>query len=485
MLEEYKRALAASEARFRNLIEKTADGVVVVSADGVIHYANPAAEALLGRSAGDLIGALFGRPLTAGEIAEIELCSAQRGGKSSFPIAEMRVVEIDWEGQTAFLATLRDITERKEAVRRRDEFLAMLAHELRNPLAPILNAVHLMRLHGLPSAQLENACAIIERQGGHLARLLDDLLDLSRVTHGKIELRKQVVDLRSSLTDAVHSSRSAIDQRRHQLTIRLPEEPLYVEGDPTRLTQVIVNLLTNAAKYTEPGGRIEIAVRREGSCLLISVRDTGMGIPQEQLANIFDPFMQLDSSLERAHGGLGLGLTLVRRLVELHGGAITAASAGPNKGSEFVVRLPICEQAVTAPKDSALPPKPTFVARKILIVEDNHDGREMLRDLLQSWGHDVSEVSDGLDGLNAMRGQLPDVALVDVGLPGLDGYEVARRVRALPNGDKVYLIAVTGYGQPEDRRRALEAGFDHHLVKPVNLHKLEGLLTELPASGAC
>ena len=480
MLEEYKRALAASEARFRNLIEKTADGVVVVSPDGVIHYANPAAEALLGRSAGELIGALFGRPLTAGEIAEIELCPAQRCGKLSFPIAEMRVVEIDWEGQTAFLASLRDITERKEAVRRRDEFLAMLAHELRNPLAPILNAVHLMRLHGLPNAQLENACAIIERQGGHLARLLDDLLDLSRVTHGKIELRKQVVDLRSILTDAVHSSRSTIEQRRHQLTIGLPDEPLCLEGDPTRLTQVIVNLLTNAAKYTEPGGRIEIAVRREGSCVLISVRDTGMGIPQEQLANIFDPFMQLDSSLERAHGGLGLGLTLVRRLVELHGGTITAASAGPKKGSEFVVHLPFSEQAAPARQDWVPPPKPAFVPRKILIVEDNQDGREMLRELLRSWGHEVTEAGDGLEGLNAIRRRMADVALVDVGLPGLDGYEVARQVRTLPNGDKVCLIAVTGYGQPEDRRRAKEAGFDHHFMKPVSLHKLERLLAELP-----
>src|SRR5579884_3211893 len=216
MLEEYKRALAASEARFRNLIEKNADGVVVVSMDGVIRYVNPAAEALLGRPAGELIGALFGRPLTAGETTEIDLCPAPHSGQSAHRSAEMRVVEIDWEGQPAFLITLRDITERKEAIRRRDEFLAMLAHELRNPLAPILTAVHLMRRHGLPNAQLENACAIIERQGGHLVRLLDDLLDLSRVTHGKIELRKQIVDIRSVLTDAVHSSRPTIDQRRHQ-----------------------------------------------------------------------------------------------------------------------------------------------------------------------------------------------------------------------------------------------------------------------------
>ncbi len=481
MVEDYKRALAASEARFRNLIEKTADGVLVVSADGVIRYVNPAAEALLGRCSGELIGALFGRPLTAGETAEIELCSAQCRSKSSFLIAEMRVVEIEWEGKSAFLATLRDITERKEAVRRRDEFLAILAHELRNPLSPILNAVHLMRRHGLPDTQLENACAIIERQSQHLARLVDDLLDLSRVTHGKAELRKEVVDLRSVLTDAIQSSQSAVDRRRHQLAVTLPDEPLHADVDPTRIAQVITNLLTNAAKYTEPGGRIDIALRREDSHAVLSVKDTGMGIPQEQLANIFDPFMQLDTSLERAHGGLGLGLTLVRRLVELHGGSITVASDGPKKGSEFVVRLPVSEQAAPVRQDTILPPKPAFVPRRILIVEDNHDGREMLRDLLQSWGHEVSAVGDGLDGLNAMRCQLPDVALVDVGLPGLDGYGVARQVRSLPNGDKVCLIAVTGYGQPEDRRRAKEAGFDHHLVKPVSLHKLERLLAELPS----
>jgi signal transduction histidine kinase/CheY-like chemotaxis protein len=478
MLEQYKRALAASEARFRNLIEKSADGVIVVSGDGVIRYVNPAAEVLLGRPASQLLCALFGRPLTAGETTEIDLCPASRHGNLSFRIAEMRVVEIEWEEQPAFLATLRDITERKEAVRRRDEFLAILAHELRNPLAPILNAAHLMRLRGLPSAELENARAIIQRQGEHLARLLDDLLDLSRVMHGKIELCKQVLDLRNILNDAIQSSRSAIDGRRHQLSITLPDGPIYVDVDPTRLMQVMVNLLTNAAKYTEPGGRIDVALDRDGTQVVLSVKDTGKGIPKEQLANIFDPFMQLETSLDRPQGGLGLGLTLVRRWVELHGGSITADSAGPGQGSEFVVRLPVCERAAPDRKDDASKPKTAFVPRKILLVEDNRDGREMLRDLLRSWGHEVAEVGDGLDGLNAMRCRLPDVALVDVGLPGLDGYELARRVRALPDGDKVRLIAVTGYGQPEDRRRAQEAGFNDHLVKPVNLQQLEQLLAE-------
>jgi signal transduction histidine kinase/CheY-like chemotaxis protein len=484
MLDEMKRALAASEARFRNLIEKTADGVVVVSGDGLIRYVNPAAEALLRRPASQLIGALFGRPLAAGETTEIELCPAPCLGKSSFPIAEMRVVEIEWVQQPAFLATLRDITERKEAVRRRDEFLAMLAHELRNPLAPILNAVQLMRLRGLPNAELENARGIIERQGQHLARLLDDLLDLSRVTHGKIELRKQVVDVRSILTNALQSSQCAIEERRHQLTSAVPEEPVYVEVDPTRLTQVIINLLTNAAKYTEPGGRIDITLGREDSQVVLSVKDTGKGIPPEQLASIFDPFTQLDTSLERMHGGLGLGLTLVRRMVELHGGTISVHSDGLKRGSEFVVRLPCGRRDAVPtapdPQDSPGTPKAALVPRSVLLVEDNQDGREMLADLLRSWGHEVTEVGDGLAGLNAMRRKLPDVALVDVGLPGLDGYELARQVRALPDGAKVRLIAVTGYGQPEDRRRAMEAGFNAHVVKPVNPNKLEQLVAEAP-----
>jgi signal transduction histidine kinase/CheY-like chemotaxis protein len=485
MPEDYKRALAASEARFRNLIEKTVDGVVVVRQDGEIRYVNPAAETLLGRGAQKLIGAPFGRPVAAGEVTEVDLCPA-RGDLTSNPVAEMRVVEIEWEEQPALLVTLHDVTERKDAVRRRDEFLAMLAHELRNPLAPILNAAHLMRLRGLPSAELENARAIIERQGEHLARLLDDLLDLSRITHGKIELRKQVVDLRRILSNAIQSSQCEIDRRRHQLTTAVPEEPVYVEVDPTRLTQVIINLLTNAAKYTEPGGRIDIAVRREESQVVLSVKDTGLGIPPEQLANIFDPFMQLDRSLERVHGGLGLGLSLVRRLVELHGGTITAESAGLKRGSEFVVRLPYDPPGAGPPvsdgQDAASRSKTSFVPRSILLVEDNQDGREMLADLLRSWGHQVAEVGDGLEGLNAMRRKLPDVALIDVGLPGLDGYELARQVRALPEGAKVRLIAVTGYGQPEDRRRALEAGFNAHLVKPVNPNKLEQLLCENPKS---
>jgi signal transduction histidine kinase/ActR/RegA family two-component response regulator len=485
MQQYFQRALAASEARFRHLIEKISDGVVVVSADGVIRYANPAAQALLGRRAGELTGALFGRPLTVGETTEIELCPTPPAGNPASPIVEMGVAEIDWEGQPAFLATLHDITERKEAVRRRDEFLAILAHELRNPLNPILNAVHLMRQHGLPTAEFEHLHSILERQGEHLVRLLDDLLDLSRVTHGKIALRKEVVDLRPILNNALQSCRPTLEQNSQQLTTAQPEQSLFVEADSTRMTQVIVNLLNNASKYTEPGGRIHLTLCREEEQAVLAVTDTGIGIPPAQLADIFEPFTQLDTSLERAQGGLGLGLTLVRRLVQLHDGTIAAHSGGVGQGSTFIVRLPLSQKAPADRRDrNYVSPAPSG-SRSILLVEDNRDGREMLRDLLRSWGHRVEEAGDGIAGVDAVRRQLPEVALVDVGLPGLDGYELARRVRALPEGGKVRLIALTGYGQPEDRRRAFEAGFDAHLVKPVHPRRLEQILSEPPASEAC
>jgi PAS domain S-box-containing protein len=491
MLETYKRALAASEARFHNLIEKSADGVVVISTDGNIFYVNPAGESLLGRPASELIGSWFGRPLAPGDIAEIELHPPSRAQSKqvnaesvqilpSYRIVEMRVVDIDWGGQPAYLATLRDVTERKEAVRRRDEFLAMLAHELRNPLAPIISAAQFMRIRGLPSSELEDARQVIERQSRHLVRLLDDLLDLSRITHGKVELRQQTVDLRSLLTDAVQASGSIIESRNHKLSILTPSESVWVQADHTRLTQVIVNLLNNAAKYTPPGGQIDLTLRTEDLQAVLSIKDNGLGIPEANRSTIFDLFTQLHVSLERLEGGLGIGLTLARRIVELHGGTIEVYSAGEGKGSDFIVRLP---RLATISTPAAAPTSTTsetvFVPRNILLVEDNQDNREMLRNLLLSWGHRVEGVGDGLEGLEAIRRSMPEVALIDLGLPSMDGYELARQVRSLPGGDNVRLIAVTGYGQPDDRRRALEAGFDLHLVKPVDLHKLEQFLAYL------
>jgi CheY-like chemotaxis protein len=334
-----------------------------------------------------------------------------------------------------------------------------------------------MRLSGLNDPDLERGRAIIERQGGHLARLLDDLLDLSRVTHGKIELRKQIVDVGTVVADAVQSSRSLIDGRSHHLAIAVEDRPLRVEGDPTRLAQIVVNLLNNAARYTAPGGRIELSAGADDAHVVLRVKDTGAGIPRNQFKNIFEPFTQLRPSLDRSMGGLGIGLALVRKLVELHGGTVAAHSDGAGQGSEFAVRLPLVSHTAEAPSPQKPPP---FVHRRVLLIEDNHDGREMLANLLRLWGHEVEETSDGARGLDMVLRQPPDVALVDIGLPGLDGYELARRARAAPGGSAVRLIAVTGYGQPEDRRRAAEAGFDGHFVKPVDLDRLARILADLP-----
>jgi signal transduction histidine kinase/ActR/RegA family two-component response regulator len=663
MQDDCHRATGTGEAWARNLIEKHPDGVVVVRDNGVICYVNPAAEALLGRPACALVGALFGRPLVPGETTEVDLFVPRDRGTPG-RVAELRAVEIAWEGVPAVLASLRDVTEQKradralrfladastelagsldsqtivasvarlaeqhladwclidllvgdtivrrlascsgriagtteaasreelaqklsgdftfdpagqgilprllhnntpevhdrvdevlvsalalapgqrkairalgcravliaplaahgrtvgtitfvsagtlsaygpaeqalaqdlahraalaldnarlyheaqEAVRLRDEFLAMLAHELRNPLAPILHAAHLMGLRGLTDPQLERARATIARQGAHMSRLLDDLLDLSRVTHGKIDLRREKVELAAVIADAIQATRVLVEGRRHHLTLSIDEQPLRVEADPTRLAQVVANLLNNAAKYTEPGGRIELRAVREGDEAVLCVKDTGIGIPSTMLSSIFEPFTQVNPSLDREHGGLGIGLALVRRLVELHGGRVEAHSPGAGRGSEFVVRLPLGRSSAPTPGRKKQTSAPSL-KRHVLLIEDNSDGRAMLGDLLRLWGHEVEEAADGLDGLERIRRRRPEVALVDIGLPGLDGYRLAREVRALPGGQDVLLLAVTGYGQPEDRRRALEAGFNIHLVKPLDLGRLARLLS--------
>lgn len=467
------------ETRFRELIEKAADGVLVLRPDGTIAYANPEAGALLGRPSGELQGAMFGTPVDPGATTEIDLRQGHR-------VAEMRVVAVEWEGQPAALATLRDVTERhraardtarrydeaQEGLRRRDEFLAMLAHELRNPLAPILTAARVMHVQGTGNETLEKARATIERQALHLSRLLDDLLDLSRVAHGKIELRLQSVDLAGVVRDAVQVVTGFGDLGEHELVVDVAEPPLMVEGDPTRLTQVVGNLLTNAIRYTAPGGRIEVCARREDDAVVVRVADNGEGIAREMLSRIFDPFVQLHGGLARSKGGLGVGLTLVQQLVQLHRGSVTASSPGPGLGSVFEVRLPWSPGQTAVVETAPVEATPL----RILIVEDNVDGREMLADLLRLWGHTVDGVGDGAEALQRMRTALPDCALIDIGLPGLNGYQLAQEIRQLPGGSAVLLLAVTGYGQPADRESAQTAGFDGHVLKPVDLNELARLL---------
>jgi CheY-like chemotaxis protein len=317
----------------------------------------------------------------------------------------------------------------------------------------------------------------VERQGRHVSRLLDDLLDISRVTHGKIELRKQTLDLVSAVVDVIQSTQGVLDTHGHSLVVSLPGEPVWLEADPTRLGQVIANLLNNAAKYTRPGGRLEVSLTSEGGQGVLRVRDSGVGIPPEMLSSIFELFTQVDSSLDRSGGGLGIGLTLVRRLVELHGGSVSAFSAGAGQGSEFVVRLPLSEGPPIVPAtDAVLIGTPTAHVCRVLLVEDNADSRGMLRDLIGTWSHEVREAGDGLEGLKQALNWRPDIALIDIGLPSMNGYELAQTLHAEAKENRPFLVALTGYGRPEDRRQALAAGFDDHLVKPVDLAALERLL---------
>ncbi|HEY3965969.1 MAG TPA: PAS domain S-box protein [Planctomycetaceae bacterium] len=365
----------------------------------------------------------------------------------------------------------------RESDRRKDEFLAMLAHELRNPLAPIRNAVQIFRVKGPPAPELAWATDVIGRQVDQMTRLVDDLLDVSRINTGKIEIRKQRVTLASIIETAVEAVRPLIDSRGHELLVDLPTEPVVLDVDPTRLSQVFANLLNNSAKYTEPGGRISLTGRRRGDEIVVQVKDNGIGIPREMLPRIFGMFTQVDRSLDRAQGGLGIGLTLVQRLVQLHGGQVEAGSEGPGRGSEFVVRLPATREQTIKPGDAPLAKNVSATSkRRILIVDDNHDSAKSLAMLLRLMGNEVHTAYDGLEAVSTALSTQPDLMLLDIGLPKLDGYEVARRIRA-DLGNSIVLVALTGWGQEEDRRRSKEAGFDQHLTKPVEMNALQSLLT--------
>lgn len=365
--------------------------------------------------------------------------------------------------------------EAREAVQRRDQFLAMLSHELRNPLHAVSSATEFVDRQPELPPPVREACEVIQRQTRQMARLLDDLLDVSRVNLGKIQLREEVVDLVRLAREAVEAVTPLVRQRGHELISALDDGPLYVQGDAARLLQIQANLLNNAAKYTPPGGRIWLTVRREQNKAVIRVRDSGLGIPSEMLGKIFDLFVQADSGLDRTHGGMGVGLTLVRTLVRMHKGKVWAASDGPGTGSEFTVELPLTEE-----RPALVPDEPVVASAaagvKMLIVEDNADSRMMLQSLLMLDGHQVLAAEDGLRGLEVIEQEHPEVALVDIGLPGLDGYEVARRIRAKYGPDHIRLVALTGYGRAEDHAAVRAAGFDLHLVKPIDLQQLQDAL---------
>jgi signal transduction histidine kinase/DNA-binding response OmpR family regulator len=387
---------------------------------------------------------------------------------------ESRLVELYARQAAESIDNARLYREIRDADRRKGEFLAMLSHELRNPLAPILNALHYLRSPDSDADDVEQAREIAERQVRHLTRLVDDLLDVSRISSGKIQLRKETMDLHASVARAAEIARPLIDARRHELRIVLPPDPVRLVADSARVEQVLANLLNNAAKYTEPGGHIDLSAERIDKDVVVRVRDDGIGISPELLPRVFELFTQDERALDRSHGGLGIGLTLVKNLVELHGGSVSVSSEGPGRGSEFVVRLPLGSPSANgdAPRPQAAPEAPEEHdvprSRRVLVVDDNLDGAGMLARLLKGWGHEVALTHDGPSALDVAPDFHPDVVLLDIGLPGMDGYEVARRLREIEPAERATLIALTGYGQGEDRRRSEEAGFHHHLVKPVD-----------------
>jgi two-component system CheB/CheR fusion protein len=382
---------------------------------------------------------------------------------------------------------LKERAERlAEADRRKNEFLAMLAHELRNPLAPIRNALHLLGRPGTDAATVQRVREIMEHQIEHMVRLVDDLLEVSRITRGKIQLRKERIDVKDLAVRVAEASRPLMDAHGHSFSVSVPPEPVWLEADPVRLEQVLVNLLNNAAKFTGAGGRIWLSLAAEEDEAVLRVRDTGAGIPPDLLPIVFEPFVQANGALDRAQGGLGIGLTLVRSLVEMHGGRVSAHSEGLGTGTEIAVRLPRLpamseegpeEGAEERSEDSARPQEKAPAApRRVLVVDDNRDSAESIAMLAELWGHQTRIVYDGPAALAEAQAWQPDVVLLDIGLPGINGYEVARRLRQMPSLDGVLLAAMTGYGQERDRRLSREAGFDVHLVKPVPPETLQELL---------
>jgi PAS domain S-box-containing protein len=392
-----------------------------------------------------------------------------------------------------FATVSQDVTERRrmedslrtlaadlsEADRKKNEFLAMLAHELRNPIAPISNAVRALRMGVTDPEAVRSTSEMLERQVGQLARLVEDLLDVNRITRGKIELRRTRTALAPIVQQAVDAARPLCRSMRHELEVTLPPHEIHVDGDAARLTQVVGNLLHNACKFTNPGGRVTLTVGQEDQEAVIRISDDGIGIAAEHLPVLFDMFAQVDTSLERTRDGLGIGLTLVKTLTEMHGGSVGVASEGPGRGSEFTVRLPVAAQP--GDEAAAIAPAAATASRKVLIVDDNADGAESLAMLLQFDGHETLMAHDGRAAIEAAERFRPDVILLDIGLPGMNGYEVCRHIRSTSWGSRVTIVALTGWGQEEDRNRSREAGFDTHMVKPVDHGALARLLASVPA----
>jgi len=499
------------------LVEHAADALYLMDTQGRVTFMNPAAEKLFGWSRDELLGQVLHDVIhprrpdgSENPFSECPLGSVMKTGRvlvnheDSFQHRDGSFVPVSCSNAPVFgpdgalqgaALVVRDLSERKrlelelraraealaESDRCKDQFMAMLAHELRNPLAAMANAVGLLRLRPEDAAVRQRAVGILERQVKQQARLVEDLLDVSRLVTGKTTLRKARVDLVRVVMQEVEDRRRELESAGLRLELEPPSRPLWMEGDAVRLAQVVGNLLSNAVRFSDRGGTVAIRLfRAGGGHAVLSVRDTGIGIDPELLPTLFEPFFQADRSLERTLGGLGLGLTMVRGWVELHGGSVRAHSEGQTRGAEFTVTLPIEEETFEAGKSSQELQAPA-AGRRVLIIEDNHDAADSLHDMIELFGHEAEVSYDGLDGVEAARRLRPDIILCDVGLPGLDGYAVARALRGEAGLSKTVLIAISGYGQEEARQRSREAGFDLHLVKPVDADKLEVLLAQPPA----
>lgn len=517
---EQTEALRASEERYRTLFDLGPVAVYSCDAAGVIQQFNRRAAELWGRepAPGDTDERFCGsfklfRPdgsfmphaqcpmaeVVSGKVAHVrdaEVLIERPDGSRITVVVNIRPLKSAQGEVAGAINCFFDITERKrdearsreyvgrlaDADRRKGEFLATLAHELRNPLATIRAGLQVQRLSGTDAQAANSVTELMERQVGHLVGLVDDLLDVNRISQGKIQLRLGRVELASVVDAAVETARSLIERMGHELILAVPPEPIWLNADPLRLAQVVGNLLSNASKFTENGGCIRLTVALRGEEAEVRVRDNGVGIGAEQLPFVFDMFMQCDASMERCSTGLGIGLALVKNLVEMHGGTVEARSAGVGHGSEFVVRLPVSHEA---PQPQPMtPPQETLVnktARRILVVDDNRDAAESLAMLLKLSGHETYIAHDGLEAVEKAAQLSPDLILLDIGLPKINGLEAARRIRGLSQGKRLVLVALTGWGQDADRQRSRDAGFDAHIVKPVDPDVLANLLVEFPA----
>jgi PAS domain S-box-containing protein len=496
-LKETQELLSQSEANLRAIFDNVLDAIIKVNEQGIIESVNAAAENIFGFSMDELSGSPINRLLpkldwnegqlihfNSGNEKQVpgirrELEGAKKSG-SSFPV-DIGISKISGQPR-CFIITVHDITERKQteialqqADHRKNEFLAMLGHELRNPLAPIRNAVQVLKTQIAENPTLDWCSKIIDRQVSHMALLLDDLLDVARIMQDKIVLKMDRFDFSEIIDSAIETVSPLIESRKQELAVSRPDIPLWIQGDRVRLTQALSNLLNNASKYTDEGGKIALKMIQEADDLVITVQDNGSGITPEILPHIFEVFIQADSSLARSQGGLGVGLTLTRRLIEMHGGTVSASSAGDQQGSEFVIRLPLSNapSLMQAPQPEAAPSPAKL---RILLIDDNADVSESLALLLEMEGHEVDTANRGLKGIEKAQAFRPQIVLLDIGLPDISGYEVAKRLRELPETRQTFLVAISGYGQSEDLERSKSAGFDRHLLKPVDPSHLSDLL---------